>query len=112
MKLDRWNETIESHFQQLAGGAAALRRWQERYTALLDAAYTADLARLTARYAAQRRAVEARRQTQHATADACPPTRPCKSACAKPCVPTSRRAPHICTASRWPTPGSPARRLT
>jgi len=61
---------LERHFQLLASGAAALRRWQQQYTTRLDAAHAAELADLTARYAAQRRAVEAQRQTQRATADA------------------------------------------
>ena len=61
---------LERHFQLLASGSAALRRWQQQYTTLLDAAHAAELADLTARYAAQRRASEARRQAQRTTADA------------------------------------------
>lgn len=70
MSQDRAIDIVESCYRQLASDGAALRRWQKQYIEYLDAAHAADLAEVTARYAAQRRAVEAQRQTQHATADA------------------------------------------
>lgn len=70
MSQDHTIDIIESCYRQIASDGAALRRWQKQYIAHLDAAHAAELAEMTARYAAQRRTVETQRQTQHATADA------------------------------------------